>query len=186
MHYHNLQPLFAVLLIIAAPALSSVPPPPVPCVLGNDAACPTGSTCTQTSTCRGLCVNFPTPPPLVPCTVGNNGPCPTGSTCTPTEVCPVAKPPKTEKPPPCGGACIATNPPPLTTNPPPPSVTCVVGANECPAPSTCTQTETCGGQCIGTKVPPPKPTTTAKACGYGHPCKKGFKCVGGKCVKVHY
>lgn len=116
-------------------ALASGVPPLSSCIL-NGNPCPTGSTCTPTQTCGGLCVTSFTPPPVVPCTVGNDKPCPTNAICTPTSVC--------QSPTPCGGQCIATtNPPtqPLPTQP------CVIGANNCPTDAYCTQTEVCGGLC---------------------------------------
>lgn len=142
---------------------SSTTTPPVfsvTCILGNP--CPTGSICTQTETCEGLCLVTQVIPPVIPCTVGNNGPCPTGSTCTPTVFCP---PTSTS----CGGQCIAT---PTSLKP------CVVGANDCPSGSICTQTMVCGGLCIPTSVP--SPTSTARPCGGHHhkpDCPDDFKCV---------
>ncbi|KAK9241834.1 hypothetical protein V1506DRAFT_549456 [Lipomyces tetrasporus] len=123
-------------------------PPPtftVPCILGGD-RCPTGSTCTQTETCGGLCLASQTLPPVIPCTIGNDTPCGSASTCTPTMVCP---PTPTD----CVGQCIATAPP--TGQPPLPSIPCIVGGNPCPEGSFCTQTMVCGGLCIPTPAPSP-------------------------------
>jgi hypothetical protein len=138
------------------------------CIVGG-APCPTGSTCTETSTCGGLCQSIYTPPPVVPCTVGEttNTPCGPSSTCTPTMVCTITGGP-------CGGQCIAkaTSPPSCTPGKsnncptgstcastsggalcvatPAPTVPCVLGGNNCPPGSACTQTETCHGLCIQT------------------------------------
>lgn len=98
----------------------------VTCTLGaND--CPTGSICTQTETCRGLCLASQTLPPQIPCTVAATTGCPTGSTCTPTMTCPATGV--------CGGACIATAQPSPTSLARLPTQPCVVGANDCPSGS---------------------------------------------------
>jgi hypothetical protein len=103
------------------------------------------------------------------CTVGDNRPCNTGSTCTPTMTCTSGIA--------CGGDCIAT------PTPPPALTSCTVGNNRpCGGGSTCTPTMTCtlhqpcGGACIAT------PTPTGKSCLHGK-CERGFRCVGGYCVK---
>lgn len=158
----------------------SYPPPLSTCILSGD-PCPTGSTCTPTQTCGGLCLTRVTPPPQVPCTVGDNRPCPTGATCTPTMTCPATGV--------CGGACIATNPPPGDSTSLP-SITCVVGGDSCPSGSFCTQTETCRGLCIATGAPTPSPSPTPLPCGGGHGthCPRRYKCVkkdGKHCGRGH-
>ncbi|KAK9357420.1 hypothetical protein V1504DRAFT_464665 [Lipomyces starkeyi] len=160
--------LLSLFLSFAVANTTTDPPPPaytVTCTLGGD-PCPTGSTCTQTETCGGLCLASQTFPPAIPCTMGNNGPCGLASTCTPTMVCP---PTPTE----CLGQCIATAPP--TGQPPLPSIPCIVGGNPCPQGSFCTQTMVCGGLCI----PTPTPSPTVIPCGGHHNrhCPHGFKCV---------
>jgi hypothetical protein len=196
--------VFATIPLVLGWSSTTIPPIfSVTCTLGNP--CPTGSICTQTETCGGLCLVTQVIPPVIPCTVGNNGPCPTGSTCTPTVICP---PTSTS----CGGQCIATPTTPVvisctvgnngpcptgsTCTPtvfcPPTSTSCggqciatptslkpcVVGADDCPSGSICTQTMVCGGLCIPTSVP--SPTSTARPCGGHHHkphCPDNFKCV---------
>ncbi|KAK9371470.1 uncharacterized protein V1513DRAFT_455667, partial [Lipomyces chichibuensis] len=160
------------LFLSFAVATTSSPPPPaytVTCTLGGD-PCPTGSICTQTETCGGLCLASQTFPAVIPCTMGNNKPCGSASTCTPTMVCP---PTPTE----CLGQCIATAPP--TAQPPPPSVACIVSGDPCPQGSFCSQTMVCGGLCIPTPTPIPSPSPTVIHCGGHHRrhCPAGFKCV---------
>ncbi|KAI4265024.1 MAG: hypothetical protein L6R38_009699 [Xanthoria sp. 2 TBL-2021] len=156
-----------VLSCLAVAAASDIPPPLSTCIL-NGEPCPTGSTCTPTQTCGGLCLTRATQPPVVPCTVGNDKPCPTNNICTPTQVCPTSAP--------CGGQCIATIQPP---SPPLPTQPCVIGGDECSSGSFCYQTQVCNGLCIST---PPTvtstPTPTPQPCGghYGR-CPKKQKCV---------
>jgi hypothetical protein len=168
--------LFLSLLIVSSLTLAT--PHSVPysslstCILSGE-PCPTGSTCTPTQTCGGLCFTPQTLPPEIPCTIGNNGPCPTGSTCTPTMVCPTTAP--------CGGACINTNPFPVT-NVSLPSITCVVGGPQCSSGSFCSQTEVCNGLCISrafaTTTTTPTPTPLRCGGNYGSHCPKKYKCVG--------
>lgn len=156
------------------------PTPSVQCIVGGS-PCPTGSQCTQTMTCHGLCLSVFTPPPVVPCTVGASTGCSIGSTCTPTMSCPPVGGGS------CGGACISvptstslapctmggacptgsTCTPTMACSTPAacgglciatptnlPSIPCILGAfNACPTGQTCTQTETCSGLCLATPVP---------------------------------
>ncbi|KAK9319782.1 hypothetical protein V1517DRAFT_27774 [Lipomyces orientalis] len=160
--------LSLILSLAVANSQTTTGPPPaftVTCTLGGD-PCPTGSTCTQTETCGGLCLASQTLPPVIPCTIGNNEPCGSASTCTPTMVCPS---PPTE----CGGQCIATAPP--TGQPPLPSIPCIVGGSPCPDGSFCTQTMVCGGLCIPTVAPSPTEIPCSR---HRRPrCPHGFKCV---------
>ncbi|KAK9429588.1 hypothetical protein V1505DRAFT_151179 [Lipomyces doorenjongii] len=159
--------LLLFLSLVLADGSSTTAPPPeftVSCILGGN-PCPTGSICSQTETCGGLCLTTQTFPPVIPCTIGNNAPCGSASTCTPTMTCP---PSPTD----CLGHCIATAPP--TGQPPLPSIPCVVGGSPCPQGAICTQTMVCGGLCIPTGAPSP----TATPCGGNNPpCPSGFKCV---------
>ncbi|KAK9490667.1 hypothetical protein V1508DRAFT_424119 [Lipomyces doorenjongii] len=168
--------LLSLFLSFAVANPVTTPPPSeftVTCIVGGD-PCPTGSTCTQTETCGGLCLTTQTFPPVIPCTMGNDGPCGSSSVCTPTMVCP---PTPTE----CGGQCIALVPP---TPPPLPTIPCVLGGSPCPEGSICTQTMVCGGLCIPSAAPSP----TDIPCGGYHKahCPDGFKCVrtAGKGYRV--
>jgi hypothetical protein len=160
---------------------------PIQCVIGELSVCPSGSICTQTTTCGGLCQSiYLSPPPLQistciegPINVARN--CSTGSTCSTTASC------FDEGFRACGGLCIATCTPgvpsncpsgsscaPITTctsgstcggqciyTQPSPSVPCILdGPSVCGVNSVCDMTETCSGQCIGTFVPTPTPTPT--------------------------
>ncbi|KAK9235243.1 hypothetical protein V1525DRAFT_410556 [Lipomyces kononenkoae] len=158
--------LLFVSLVLADGPTTAGPPAEytVTCTLGGN-PCPTGSMCSQTETCGGLCLTTQTFPPVIPCTMGDNAPCGSASTCTPTMFCP---PSPTE----CLGQCIATAP--STGQPPPPSIACVVGGpSVCPQGSFCTQTMICGGLCIPTAAPSPTPTP----CGGDYPpCPNGYRC----------
>lgn len=170
--------LFIFPFLTPALATTGIFPTLSPCTL-NDIPCSTGSICTQTETCRGLCLTSSTPIPNIPCTVGYNAPCPTGATCTPTMVCAATGA--------CGGACIATNPPPPTSQPPP-SITCVIGADNCPTGSFCSQTMVCGGLCLPTgPVITPTPTPSSVLCGKKGPrCPKDYKCRLGRDCDDHF
>lgn len=181
-----------ILLSLISPALaipshtSSITPAPfspTACIIGGN-PCPTGSACTQTQTCGGLCIPSPTPIIFPPCTVGQPG-CAAGAICTPTMVCPTAGP--------CGGACITTavntTPAPLPTKP------CVLGANDCPSGSLCTQTQVCEGLCIATGTSAASPVRCLVGYGGAGGCLRGSTCTptrtcggygfcGGVCVDV--
>ena len=161
---------------------TTAPPGPTysTCILGGYPPCPSGSICTQTETCGGLCIASPTSIVQIPCTVSQPG-CPTGSTCTPTMTCPTTGA--------CGGACIATAPVTIaTTTVAAPSITCVVGANDCPGASFCTQTMTCGGLCIPTQPIQTFTSSTTSATSAPLPCDgpHHLHCpYGYKCVRIH-
>ena len=177
-----------ILIIFSALALADSPPSstPIPCILGNKCSQP-GYSCTQTSTCGGLCLTSQIFPPVIPCTIGYNSACPTGSTCTPTQYC--TKGPTA----PCGGQCITTRPlPPGTSNLP--TIACEVGpSSSCPTNAFCTPTEICNGVC-GSTTPTitntyPTPTTTVPplpsctiggnaSCSYGSFCTPLANCFG--------
>lgn len=141
------------------------------CVIGGG-NCPSGSTCTQTETCGGICATSSTLPPQIPCTVGAKSDCPVQSTCTPTMICPSTGA--------CGGLCIH-----IPT--PPPEIPCTMGGTSCPTGSTCTptmycpSTPGCGGACIATPTPPPAPTPCvlgADDCGSSAFCTQTEVCRG--------
>ena len=178
-------------IVLATTAVAGTSPiitnTPTQCVVGG-VSCPTGSICTQTMTCGGLCLSIFTPPPVIPCTdIGKASGCPTGSTCTPTMVCTAENN--------CSGQCISTPGPSIAcetsasnncptgssctiintcypgypfckgqcmpTQAPLPSVPCILdGPSVCGTNSDCTQTEVCSGQCLGTFVPPPPTSST--------------------------
>lgn len=198
---------FTLGLVVAIPweYTTTAPVPTVSCIVSG-VACPTGSTCTPTMTCGGLCFSTQPVPPEIPCTVGATTGCPTGSTCTPTMTCPQTGS--------CGGACIATptSAPSLTpcivgantgcptgatctplsicptsgactgaciTTTPAPSFTipCVVsGADVCPTSYFCLQTETCRGVCIATPTPTPSKVLCVLERGEKHQCPAGSIC----------
>ena len=210
--------LFACLLPLTLAdhhGITTTPPSPSysTCILDGYPPCSTGSICSQTETCGGLCVASPTSIVQIPCTVSQSG-CPTGSTCTPTMTCPPTGA--------CGGACIATPtsivqipctvsqpgcptgstctptmtcPPTgacggacIATPTPVSSVTCVVGANNCPTSSFCYQTETCGGLCIPTQPVQTITSSTTSATPTPLPCDgpHHLRCpYGYKCVRKH-
>lgn len=172
----------ALAALYSSPSTTPGPSFTVSCTVGGD-PCPTGSTCTQTSVCGGLCISSFIPVPQIPCTVGAQTGCPTGATCTPTMVCPATGN--------CGGACIETSPP--TTSPAPlPTLPCTLGANDCPTGLTCTQTVVCRGLCIATPTPPAQiPCTVGvkTGCPTGSTCTPTMTCpvtgaCGGACISA--
>jgi len=127
--------------------ISAPTPTPTPtnlftqtCIVGGVSLCPSGSLCTQTMTCGGLCV--PTPPPVISCDLGCKSACPHGSTCQLSTTCP----PQARSS--CGGTCAA-----VITTPPVPTTTttseglhisCIIGNSyDCPSPLTCASTKPC-------------------------------------------
>ena len=154
---------------------------PTPCIVGGVSLCPTGSICTQTMTCGGLCQSIFTPPPFNSCIGagvpgGGAGNCPAGSTCTPTGTC------FPEGMRGCDGQCIAT---------PKPLVSCTPGvSSNCPSSSTCAPITTCasgsscGGQCVQTQGPLPSVPCILggpSVCGPNSVCTQTETC-SGQCL----
>ena len=178
---------FVLLIITAASAHHGEGPHRSTCIVGAK-GCSTGSRCTQTTPCGGLCLTTAANvgPPTKACVLGDQV-CPTGAVCTQTST--------------CRGTCtrIVTSTSTTSTT----AIPCILGAfpDVCaPAGLTCSQTMTCGGLCYttasvdggasvitgtstssSTAVPTQTCVLGGKACGSGAFCYRTKMC-SGLCV----
>jgi hypothetical protein len=180
------------LIVLATTAVAGTTP--TPCIVGGVSLCPSGSICTQTTTCGGLCQSIFTPTispspqlPTEECVAGATffaKSCSVGSSCSTTETC------FDEGFRGCGGLCVATTPSP------PPLSTCFVGPiwddRNCSAGYSCAVTDCftegfrgCTGLCVSTQPLPPSSVPCIldgpSVCGTNSICTQTEAC-SGQCI----
>jgi hypothetical protein len=179
------------LIVLATMAVAGTTP--TPCIVGGVSLCPSGSICTQTTTCGGLCQSIFTPTispsPQLPTQRCVAGPtwvaegCSVGSTCSTTETC------FDEGFRGCGGLCISTTTPAPS---PTPLSTCFVGPywddRNCSAGYSCAVTDChtegfrgCTGLCIATTTTPPPLSACVEGPVGPRGCSAGSTCAVSNC-----